>query len=156
VNVHDSFYAMLILPEFCFVLYRPCSVSNPIKCFVFVNTNLFSDGVGSSGYTCSKIGWLKEKLPLSMSRRHIGWVEVLFYLFLTSALDGGKWSASCSGRFISGKNSGTCWIGDWVGPRAGLDVLEKRKISFLYRDSNPDRPAHTIVTVPTELPWLPC
>jgi len=23
----------------------------------------------------------------------------------------------------------------WVGPRAGLDVVEKRKVPFLYRDS---------------------
>jgi hypothetical protein len=26
----------------------------------------------------------------------------------------------------------------WVGPRAGLDVMEERKISCPYRDSNPD------------------
>jgi len=28
-------------------------------------------------------------------------------------------------------------IGRWVGHRASLDVLEKRKISCLYKDSNP-------------------
>jgi hypothetical protein len=28
-------------------------------------------------------------------------------------------------------------IKGWVGPRAGLDVLENRKISCLYQDSNP-------------------
>jgi hypothetical protein len=27
-----------------------------------------------------------------------------------------------------GKNSGTHWLGAWVGPRAGLDVVAKRKI----------------------------
>jgi hypothetical protein len=27
-----------------------------------------------------------------------------------------------------GKDPGTHWIGSWVGPRAGLDVTEKRKI----------------------------
>jgi hypothetical protein len=43
--------------------------------------------------------------------------------FLTSALDGGEWSASRPGRALTrGKDPDTCWIGDWVGPRAGLDV----------------------------------
>jgi hypothetical protein len=30
-----------------------------------------------------------------------------------------------------GRNTGTPWIGDWVGPRAGLDISEE-KISWLY------------------------
>jgi hypothetical protein len=29
-------------------------------------------------------------------------------------------------------------IGSWVGFRAGMDVMEKRKISFPYRESNLD------------------
>jgi hypothetical protein len=29
------------------------------------------------------------------------------------------------------------WIGGWVGPRADLDFMEKRKISCSYRESNP-------------------
>jgi hypothetical protein len=32
---------------------------------------------------------------------------------------------------------GTYWIGDWVGPRAGLDAVEKRKISCLCQEWNP-------------------
>jgi hypothetical protein len=43
--------------------------------------------------------------------------------FLTSALDGGKWSASR--RFTPGESApGTHWIRAWVGPRAGLEVVE--------------------------------
>jgi len=35
---------------------------------------------------------------------------------LTSALDGGKWSASRPGRFTpKEKAAGTHWIGGWVG-----------------------------------------
>jgi hypothetical protein len=50
-------------------------------------------------------------------------VEVYLYSFLTSALDGGKWSASRPGRFTAReKASGTHRIGGWVGPRAGLDA----------------------------------
>jgi hypothetical protein len=50
-------------------------------------------------------------------------------LFLTSALVGGEWSASRIGQLIPGKfASATHWIGDWVGPRAGLDPAEWGKI----------------------------
>jgi hypothetical protein len=42
--------------------------------------------------------------------------------FLTSALDEGEWSASCPGCF-------TYWTRCWVDPRAGIDTVEKRKIS---------------------------
>jgi hypothetical protein len=38
---------------------------------------------------------------------------------LTSALDGGEWSVSRTGRFTSSERApGTVWIGGWVGPRA--------------------------------------
>jgi len=36
-----------------------------------------------------------------------------------------------------GKVPGTHWIGGWVGPRAGLDAVVRRKIPSPYRDSNP-------------------
>jgi hypothetical protein len=49
-----------------------------------------------------------------------------FHVFLTSALDGIEWSASRTGRFTPGERApGTHWIGAWVGPRAGLDNMEK-------------------------------
>jgi len=35
---------------------------------------------------------------------------------------------------------GTHWIGGWVGPRAVLDAVEKRKIPSPRRESNPDHP----------------
>jgi hypothetical protein len=55
--------------------------------------------------------------------------ESIAPLFLTSTLDGGEWSASRLGRFTPGEEApGTHWIGGWVGPRAGLDALDKRKI----------------------------
>jgi hypothetical protein len=52
--------------------------------------------------------------------------------FLTSALVGGEWSASRPGRLTSGERAlGTHWIGDWVGPGAHLDNMEKRKFLIL-------------------------
>jgi hypothetical protein len=50
-------------------------------------------------------------------------------IFFTSALVRGEWSASRPGRFTPGERApGTHWIGGWVGPRTGLDDVEKRKI----------------------------
>ena len=34
-------------------------------------------------------------------------------------------------------NLGTHLIGGWVGPKAGLDLLKKRRTSRPWRDSNP-------------------
>jgi hypothetical protein len=50
-----------------------------------------------------------------------GGVDVETHVFLTLALVGGEWSGSLPGRFTPG----THWIGVWVGPRAGLDDMEK-------------------------------
>jgi hypothetical protein len=46
----------------------------------------------------------------------------------TSVLVGGELSASRSFRFKPGERAaGTNGIGDWMGPRAYLDNMEKRK-----------------------------
>jgi hypothetical protein len=60
---------------------------------------------------------------------------------LTSAVDGGEWSASRPGRLTRRKRaSGTHWIGGWVGPRAFLDTVAKRKIPSPRWESNPRTP----------------
>jgi hypothetical protein len=65
-------------------------------------------------------------------------VEVYHHAFSTLALDGGEWSASRSSRFNPGKEPpNSHWIGGWVGPKAGLDAVVKRKIFRPCRDSNP-------------------
>jgi hypothetical protein len=52
--------------------------------------------------------------------------------YLTSVLVGGESSALCPGRFTPGEKAhDTHWIGGWVGPRAGLDDVEKRKFLTL-------------------------
>jgi hypothetical protein len=61
--------------------------------------------------------------------------------FLTSALDGSEWSASRPGRFTPRERApGTHWIGGWVGPRAVLDEVAKRKIPSPLRESNRRNP----------------
>jgi hypothetical protein len=61
-----------------------------------------------------------------------GGVDIEIRIFLTSALAGGEWSASRPCRFTPGEiDASTHWIGDWVGPRAGLNDVEKRKFVTL-------------------------
>jgi hypothetical protein len=49
------------------------------------------------------------------------------YVFLTSALDEGGWSASRPGSSTPGERTPvTHWLGGWVGPRVGLEDEEKR------------------------------
>jgi len=57
---------------------------------------------------------------------------------LTSALDGGEWSASRPGRFTT-RERAPCihWIGGWVGPRAVLDAVVKGNIPSPHWESNP-------------------
>jgi hypothetical protein len=57
------------------------------------------------------------------------------------APDGGELSASRPGRFTSRERApDTHWIGGWVGPRAVLDAVVKRKIPTPRRESNPRTP----------------
>jgi hypothetical protein len=45
---------------------------------------------------------------------------------LTSAVDGGKWSALRPRRFIPGERAlGIHWTERWMGPKAGLGAVEK-------------------------------
>jgi len=57
-------------------------------------------------------------------------MEVYLHTFLISTLHGGVRSASRSSRFAPGKEPGIHWLGGWVGPRADLDAVSKRKTSF--------------------------
>jgi hypothetical protein len=57
---------------------------------------------------------------------------------LTSVLGGSERSASRPGRFTSRERAPvTHWVGGWVGPRAILDAMVKRKIPGPRRESNP-------------------
>jgi hypothetical protein len=67
--------------------------------------------------------------------------EVKLQAFLISALDGREWLASRPSRFtLTERAPGTHWIEDLVGPRAGLDATEKRKIPSPRREWNPLTP----------------
>jgi hypothetical protein len=54
-----------------------------------------------------------------------------------------RWSASRPGRFIFG----THWVGGWVGPIAGLDAVTKRGSPCPCQETNPGRPARSLVSL---------
>jgi hypothetical protein len=57
-----------------------------------------------------------------------GRMNVQIHVFLASSLVGGEWSASRPGRFtLEERAICTNLVGGWVGPRADLDDVEKRK-----------------------------
>jgi hypothetical protein len=57
------------------------------------------------------------------------WMYRSTYFFFTSALIGGEWSASRPDHFtLKGIALDTCWIGHCLGPRTGLDDVERRGI----------------------------
>jgi len=67
-----------------------------------------------------------------------GGVEVHFHTFLTSTPDGGEWLAPRSGRFSPGEGaSSTLWIEGWMGSRAGLDAVEKKRNPASARNWTP-------------------
>jgi hypothetical protein len=59
--------------------------------------------------------------------RLIRGVEVYLHAFLTSAVDGGEWSASRSASFIAEERAhDTHCIGTWVGCTVHLEAVAKR------------------------------
>jgi hypothetical protein len=91
---------------------------------------------------------LKVKVKLSLCFNWAPWHEGLLgdrryssTHSMTSALDGGEWLASRHGRFTPRERAPvTHWIGGWVGPRAVLDAVVKRKNISPRRESNPRTP----------------
>jgi hypothetical protein len=68
-------------------------------------------------------------LSLCLTKNHMktyGDVEVYLHAFLTWTLDEGEWTASHTDRYTPGERTAAShWIGDRVGPRAGLDSMAR-------------------------------
>jgi hypothetical protein len=67
------------------------------------------------------------------------WIYIyISMLSSTSKLNGGEWSDSSTGHFTPREGAHfTLWVGGWVGPRASLDAVVKRRIPSPCWDSNP-------------------
>jgi hypothetical protein len=67
-----------------------------------------------------------------------GGVDVQIHVFLTSALVGGEWSATCFGRFTPWERSpGIHWVGVWVDPQSWSGRRGEKKIFDLTRTRTP-------------------
>jgi hypothetical protein len=91
-----------------------------------------------------------ERAVLTFVRQKIGMMTYGIWRYTSTILDLGtswRWVVSFTPRplYTRGKCTQYPWIGAWVGPRAGLDAVEQRKISW-PRPSSPYP-----VTIPTEL-----
>jgi hypothetical protein len=104
-----------------------------------INFLLKEKGNRSPSY---KIG--KLSLCFKLEPRHEGVLGEWRYSSthsLTSALNGGEWSASRPGRFTPRETApGAHWIGGFVGPRAVLDAMVKGKIPSPRRELSPRTP----------------
>jgi hypothetical protein len=68
---------------------------------------------------------------------------------LTSAIVGGEWSASGTVRFTPGKRApDTHYIGVRVGPRAGLDDMEKNILTVPGLKLRPFSSQNTVIVIP--------
>jgi hypothetical protein len=89
-------------------------------------------------------------LCFNCAPRHEGILGELRYSSthsLNLPLGGGEWSASRPGRFTPRERAPTTHgIGGWMGPRAVLDAVVKRKIPSPRRESNPRTPIVQPVT----------
>jgi hypothetical protein len=84
--------------------------------------------------------------PVTGPGGSIGWVEVWLNSFLTSALEGGVWSASRPGRLHPRERAGIHCTGGWVVPGAGLDRCGKSRPTGIR---SPDLPARSESLYPT-------
>jgi hypothetical protein len=72
--------------------------------------------------------------------------------FLASVLIGTDCSASRSCCFTVGDSTA---VGGWVGPRAGLNIMEKRIFSCPRREPNLGHPTRSLAAIPTDISRLP-
>jgi hypothetical protein len=78
---------------------------------------------------------------------HVSIQLCLHQAFLTSSIHEGDWLASCPCSFTPGgkKALSTEWTGNWVGPRASLDTVEKKSNSCPWQELNPSHPSHSSI-----------
>jgi len=95
------------------------------------------------------------KFSLFTPCRHVEGAEEQLLSTLISALNGDEWLPSRPGRFTHSKESRYPMYRRLVGFRAGLGVLENRKISCSYGDSNPGPSDRSLVDVMCTPPRLP-
>lgn len=82
-----------------------------------------------------KITTTGKFFPVHMKKAYRGTTHTA-PVILISVPDRSEWLTSFPGTFTLEKNPRTDWTGNWVGHTVVLNVLENRKTSFRYQNSN--------------------
>jgi hypothetical protein len=132
-------WAIPPLPQYAFTVW--CSVKAQGQLYLYLLSGFsWLSSVCRGKWHNKDEGKIIPLLFFNWASHHEGVLEEWRYSSmhsLTSALDGGEWSASRPGRFKARERApGTHWIWGWVGSRAGLDAAVKRKIPSPSRESN--------------------
>jgi hypothetical protein len=92
---------------------------------------------------------VKVKLSLGLTMYHAmktnGEVKVQFHTFLTSALDGGEWSATCPVLFTPGDSPQYPLDRRLGGPESWSEHIDKEKNSHPLQESDPGCLAHSLI-----------
>jgi len=83
--------------------------------------------------------------------QNIKGMEVEFRSFLISLRYEGEWSISRPDIFLVGKNPGTGWMGDRLGPTAFRTIQRGEKLLGPAQIRTPDRPTLSLVTTPATI-----
>jgi len=89
-------------------------------------------------------------MSVSTIYSYMGATVVYRHKFCTPSLDGKSMVSFTSWLLCLGKSTtGSCWIGDRVGPRPSMAILKKAQISYPTSSQAMDHPAHSSVTILT-------
>ena len=125
--------------------FVPVACSNPAE-----KQSLFSPGTHRCTYgLLQTLNYPRRWLKTATLRRLVQW---RFKSTHSLRLHRGMWMASfMSRRLYRGHTTvDGRWIEGWVGPKAGMDFLEMRKLSCPDRKSKPDhRVVHRVIYTPS-------
>jgi hypothetical protein len=122
--------------------------------YTFMSVSLygpcFTNAIATDGSERKKVKW-----SLYTPWRRLGNRRYSSYSFLTSALEGGEWSASCSGRALPpGKEPPVPSVQEagWAPDPVWTQRLEEKSSASVGDRPRPSSPWSD--TVLTDLPWL--
>jgi hypothetical protein len=146
-----TYFFFILLMYSCHIVRNTNSIKNNLQADleydIFITWKAFT--WQKSHYSCCAHGHnrtCKIKLSLSMPQRHKK-EEVHLHSFLTQYYIGMTGQLHFPATLPPEKNSDIQWIRSWVGPTAGLNIVETRKITCSIGIRTPDHPVYKLITI---------